>query len=62
MTAKLTYLRKEVYLIQNITAIIGYIIVGFIILVLFKVTGIGAIAGATFLRPRDRFSPTANII
>lgn len=47
LTARLKHLGKEAYLLRNVIAVIGYIIVGFIILALFEVTGVSAIAGAT---------------
>ncbi|MEM2369524.1 MAG: mechanosensitive ion channel family protein [Candidatus Bathyarchaeia archaeon] len=47
LTVKLKYLGREVYLLRNVIAIIGYIIVSFIILALFEVTGVSVVAGAT---------------
>lgn len=47
LTVKLKHLGREVYLLRNVIAIIGYIIVGFIILALFEVTGVSVVAGAT---------------
>ncbi|MEM1561412.1 MAG: mechanosensitive ion channel family protein [Candidatus Bathyarchaeia archaeon] len=47
LTARLKHLGKEAYLLRNVIVVIGYIIIGFIILALFEVTGVSAIAGAT---------------
>ncbi|MEM2335763.1 MAG: mechanosensitive ion channel family protein [Candidatus Bathyarchaeia archaeon] len=47
LTARLKHLGREAYLLRNVIAVIGYIIIGFIILALFEVTGVSAIAGAT---------------
>lgn len=47
LTTRLRHLGREVYLLRNVIAVMGYIILGFIILALFEVTGISAIVGAT---------------
>lgn len=47
LVVKLKHLGREGFLIRNVIVIIGYIIIGFAILALFEVTGVGAVAGAT---------------
>ncbi|MEM1515400.1 MAG: mechanosensitive ion channel family protein [Candidatus Bathyarchaeia archaeon] len=47
LTMKLKHLGRGVYLLRNVTVVIGYIIIGFIILALFEVTGVSAVVGAT---------------
>jgi small-conductance mechanosensitive channel len=43
----LGHLGREVYLIRNVILVIGYIVLGLMILAIFEVTGVTAVAGAT---------------
>jgi small-conductance mechanosensitive channel len=47
LTVKLKHLGRGVYLFRNVVVVLGYVIVGLIVLALFEVTGISAVAGAT---------------
>lgn len=47
ITRRLKHLGREVYLIRNVVLVIGYIVLGLMILAVFEVTGITAVAGAT---------------
>ncbi len=47
ITRRLKHLGREVYLIRNVILVLGYIVLGFMVLALFEVTGISAVAGAT---------------
>ncbi|MEM3640680.1 MAG: mechanosensitive ion channel family protein [Candidatus Bathyarchaeia archaeon] len=47
ITRRLKHLGREVYLIRNVILVIGYVVIGIMILAVFEVTGISAVAGAT---------------
>lgn len=47
ITRRLKHLGREVYLIRNVILVIGYIVLGLMVLAVFEVTGISAVAGAT---------------
>ncbi|MEM2104068.1 MAG: mechanosensitive ion channel family protein [Candidatus Bathyarchaeia archaeon] len=47
MTVKLKHIGREVYLVRNVIVVIGYVVIGLIVLALFEVTGVTAVAGAT---------------
>ncbi|MEM3760476.1 MAG: mechanosensitive ion channel family protein [Candidatus Bathyarchaeia archaeon] len=47
ITRRLRHLGREVYLIRNVILVVGYVVIGLMILAVFEVTGITAIAGAT---------------
>lgn len=47
ITRRLKHLGREVYLVRNVILVIGYIVLGLMILAMFEVTGISAIASAT---------------
>ena len=47
ITRRLKHLGREVYLIRNVILVVGYIVLGLMILAIFEVTGISAVAGAT---------------
>ncbi len=47
LTVKLKHLGRGVYLVRNVVVVFGYVIVGLIVLALFEVTGVSAVAGAT---------------
>lgn len=44
---RLKHLGREVYLIRNVILVVGYVVIGLMILAVFEVTGITAVAGAT---------------
>lgn len=44
---RLKHLGREVYLIRNVILVVGYIVLGLMVLAVFEVTGISAVAGAT---------------
>ncbi|MEM2466346.1 MAG: hypothetical protein QXZ47_03510, partial [Candidatus Bathyarchaeia archaeon] len=47
ITRRLKHLGREVYLIRNVILVVGYVVIGLMILAVFEVTGITAVAGAT---------------
>jgi small-conductance mechanosensitive channel len=47
ITRRLRHMGREVYLIRNVILVIGYIVLGLMVLAIFEVTGISAVAGAT---------------
>ena len=47
ITRRFRHLGREVYLIRNVVLVIGYIVLGLMILAIFEVTGVTAVAGAT---------------
>jgi small-conductance mechanosensitive channel len=47
ITRRLKHLGREVYLIRNVILVIGYVVIGLMVLAVFEVTGISAVAGAT---------------
>jgi small-conductance mechanosensitive channel len=47
ITRRLKHLGREVYLIRNVILVIGYMALGLMVLAVFEVTGISAVAGAT---------------
>lgn len=47
ITRRLKHLGREVYLIRNVVLVVGYVVIGLMILAIFEVTGITAVAGAT---------------
>ncbi|MEM3728283.1 MAG: mechanosensitive ion channel family protein, partial [Candidatus Bathyarchaeia archaeon] len=47
ITRRLRHLGREVYLIRNVILVVGYVVIGLMILAIFEVTGITAVAGAT---------------
>ncbi|MEM3874082.1 MAG: mechanosensitive ion channel family protein [Candidatus Bathyarchaeia archaeon] len=47
ITRRLKHLGREVYLIRNVILVVGYVVIGLMILAIFEVTGITAVAGAT---------------
>jgi small-conductance mechanosensitive channel len=47
ITRRFRHLGSEVYLIRNVILVIGYIVLGLMILAIFEVTGVTAVAGAT---------------
>ena len=47
ITRRFRHLGREVYLIRNVILVIGYIVLGLMILAIFEVTGVTAVAGAT---------------
>ncbi|MEM2092748.1 MAG: mechanosensitive ion channel family protein [Candidatus Bathyarchaeia archaeon] len=47
ITKRLKHLGKEVYLVRNVILVVGYITLGLMVLAVFEVTGISAVAGAT---------------
>lgn len=47
ITRRLKHIGREVYLIRNVILVIGYIVLGLMVLAVFEVTGISAVAGAT---------------
>jgi small conductance mechanosensitive channel len=47
ITRRFRHLGKEVYLIRNVILVIGYLVLGLMILAIFEVTGVTAVAGAT---------------
>lgn len=47
ITRRLRHIGREVYLIRNVILVVGYIVLGLMILAVFEVTGITAVAGAT---------------
>jgi small-conductance mechanosensitive channel len=47
VTVKLKHLGRGVYLVRNVFVVMGYVAVGLIVLAIFEVTGVSAVAGAT---------------
>jgi small-conductance mechanosensitive channel len=47
ITVKLKHLGRGVYLVRNVFVVMGYVAVGLIVLAIFEVTGVSAVAGAT---------------
>jgi len=47
ITVRLKHLGRGIYLIRNVFVVIGYVVVGLIVLAIFEVTGVSAVAGAT---------------
>ena len=47
ITRRFRHLGREVYLIRNVILVIGYLVLGLMILAIFEVTGVTAVAGAT---------------
>ncbi|MBS7608232.1 MAG: mechanosensitive ion channel family protein [Candidatus Bathyarchaeia archaeon] len=47
ITVRLKHLGRGVYLIRNVVVVMGYVAVGLIVLAIFEVTGVSAVAGAT---------------
>ncbi|MEM2546844.1 MAG: hypothetical protein QXM37_04350, partial [Candidatus Bathyarchaeia archaeon] len=47
ITRRLKHLGREIYLIRNVILVVGYIVLGLLVLAMFEVTGISAIASAT---------------
>ncbi|MEM2537131.1 MAG: mechanosensitive ion channel family protein, partial [Candidatus Bathyarchaeia archaeon] len=47
ITVRLKHLGRGVYLVRNVVVILGYVAVGLIVLAIFEVTGVSAVAGAT---------------
>ncbi|MCX8177032.1 MAG: mechanosensitive ion channel family protein [Candidatus Bathyarchaeota archaeon] len=47
VTKRLKHLGREVYLVRNVILVVGYIVLGLMILAIFEVTGISAVVGAT---------------
>ncbi|MEM2281885.1 MAG: mechanosensitive ion channel family protein [Candidatus Bathyarchaeia archaeon] len=47
ITVRLKHLGRGVYLVRNVLVVIGYVTVGLIVLAIFEVTGVSAVAGAT---------------
>lgn len=47
ITAKLKHLGRGVYIVRNVVVVLGYVVLGLIILAIFEVTGVSAVAGAT---------------
>jgi len=47
ITVRLKHLGRGVYLVRNVIVVMGYVVVGLIVLAIFEVTGVSAVAGAT---------------
>jgi small-conductance mechanosensitive channel len=47
ISRRFRHLGREVYLIRNVVLVIGYVVLGLMILAIFEVTGMTAVAGAT---------------
>lgn len=47
ITRRLKHLGREIYLVRNVILVTGYIVIGLMVLAVFEVTGITAVAGAT---------------
>jgi len=47
ITVRLKHLGRGVYLVRNVVVVMGYVAVGLIVLAIFEVTGVSAVAGAT---------------
>ncbi|MEM0095544.1 MAG: mechanosensitive ion channel family protein [Candidatus Bathyarchaeia archaeon] len=47
ITVRLKHLGRGVYLIRNVVVVMGYVAVGLMVLAIFEVTGVSAVAGAT---------------
>jgi len=47
ITVRLKHLGRGVYLVRNVFVVMGYVAVGLIVLAIFEVTGVSAVAGAT---------------
>jgi len=47
ISRRFRHLGRDVYLIRNVVLVIGYVVLGLMILAIFEVTGMTAVAGAT---------------
>ncbi|MBS7616240.1 mechanosensitive ion channel family protein [Candidatus Bathyarchaeota archaeon] len=47
ITRRLKHLGRELYLVRNVILVIGYVVLGLMLLAVFEVTGVSAVAGAT---------------
>lgn len=47
ITRRLKHLGREIYLVRNVILVTGYVVIGLMVLAVFEVTGVTAVAGAT---------------